>query len=165
MRAQAALEFLITYGWAIMALAVILAILFSTGVFNTNRYVEESCFLGPNFDCYGQVVKSPSGLEVALNITNLNPYPVYVDVVKLKSSSSGSVIFNVGQKIPPYGSVIVSHNLGQSDIHVGQVLTFQLNLTYYICPQQFQDSSGNCHLSPSARAMSTGQFVTRVASS
>lgn len=37
-RAQSAMEYLMTYGWAILIIAVVLAVLFSLGIFNANTY-------------------------------------------------------------------------------------------------------------------------------
>ena len=37
-RAQSAMEYLMTYGWAILIIAVVLAVLFSLGIFNSNTY-------------------------------------------------------------------------------------------------------------------------------
>ncbi|MDE1833537.1 MAG: LamG domain-containing protein [Candidatus Micrarchaeota archaeon] len=37
-RAQSAMEYLMTYGWAILIIAVVLAVLFTLGIFNANTY-------------------------------------------------------------------------------------------------------------------------------
>ncbi|HUY69976.1 MAG TPA: LamG-like jellyroll fold domain-containing protein [Candidatus Baltobacteraceae bacterium] len=37
-RAQSAIEYLMTYGWAILVIAVVLAVMFSLGLFNANTY-------------------------------------------------------------------------------------------------------------------------------
>ena len=42
MRAQAAIEYLMTYGWAILIIAVALAVLFSLGIFNPNQYTAKA---------------------------------------------------------------------------------------------------------------------------
>ncbi|MCF7799189.1 hypothetical protein K9M74_04775 [Candidatus Woesearchaeota archaeon] len=52
-KAQAALEFLTTYGWAFLAALVVIGALASFGLGDLRSQVPNSCFLGPAFTCYG----------------------------------------------------------------------------------------------------------------
>jgi len=46
---QAAMEFLMTYGWAIMAAVLAIAVLAYFGVFNPNRHVSSTVYIDPPF--------------------------------------------------------------------------------------------------------------------
>ena len=50
-KAQAALEFLLTYGWAILSVLVVLGALTYFGVFNTSKYVSDTCNFGDQLNC------------------------------------------------------------------------------------------------------------------
>ncbi|MEM0147013.1 MAG: hypothetical protein QXF85_00975, partial [Candidatus Micrarchaeaceae archaeon] len=41
-RAQSAMEYLMTYGWAILIIAVVLSALFELGVFNSNNFAPKA---------------------------------------------------------------------------------------------------------------------------
>src|SRR3989344_976291 len=50
-RGQAAMEFLMTYGWAILAVLISIASLAYFGVLNPSRFLPESCILFPGVAC------------------------------------------------------------------------------------------------------------------
>ncbi len=50
-KAQSAMEYLMTYGWAILIIAVVLAALFALGVFNGSNLSGNSCQATPGFLC------------------------------------------------------------------------------------------------------------------
>ncbi|MGM5481192.1 MAG: hypothetical protein ACQESE_02155 [Nanobdellota archaeon] len=50
-KAQAAVEFLMTYGWAILAMGVVIAALSQFGMFNLQDHVPNQCKLGEEFIC------------------------------------------------------------------------------------------------------------------
>jgi hypothetical protein len=48
---QSAIEYLITYGWALLIIVIALLILEVAGVFNSNSYIHPSCLLPSSFEC------------------------------------------------------------------------------------------------------------------
>src|SRR3989344_1627621 len=50
-RAQAAMEFLMTYGWAILVVLVAIGALAYFGVLNPGRFLPSSCTIGPGIGC------------------------------------------------------------------------------------------------------------------
>jgi len=50
-RGQAAMEFLMTYGWAILAAVVVIGVLAYFGVFKPSTYVPEQCVLSAPLGC------------------------------------------------------------------------------------------------------------------
>jgi len=78
-RGQAALEFLMTYGWAILAAIVVIAILAYFGVFSPASYVPNQCILSASFGCNAGIANT-SGITLELvngrgqtvNLTNVN---------------------------------------------------------------------------------------------
>jgi hypothetical protein len=63
---QAAMEYLMTYGWAILIIALALGVLYSLGVLNPSRLKPVMCMLPAPFSCQIQSFSSSTG---ALSIT------------------------------------------------------------------------------------------------
>ncbi|MCL5106281.1 MAG: YncE family protein [Candidatus Marsarchaeota archaeon] len=55
-KAQSAMEYLMTYGWAILIIAVILAALDILGVFNGSAFISSSCLSTPGYLCSSPVM-------------------------------------------------------------------------------------------------------------
>ena len=96
-KGQAALEFLMTYGWAILIVLVILASLFFLGVFNSKT--TNVCQIPAPFIC--QDVKAGSGgINIILSAQNINT--ARVNNIKVNSQTctdfQGSNIINNNRK-------------------------------------------------------------------
>ncbi len=55
-KAQSAMEYLMTYGWAILIIAVVLAALDLLGVFNGSAFVGTACLATPGYTCSNPVL-------------------------------------------------------------------------------------------------------------
>lgn len=67
-KAQAALEFLTTYGWAILVLLVAIGVLGQFGVLSPDRLLPDNCDMGVDFRCHDHRA-SFSGTEVNLALS------------------------------------------------------------------------------------------------
>ena len=56
-KAQSAMEYLMTYGWAILLIAIVLAALFSLGVFSSSSLIGTTCIADSGFLCSSQVIQ------------------------------------------------------------------------------------------------------------
>ncbi len=68
-KGQAAMEFLMTYGWAILAAVIVIGVLASFGVFSPSKYVPTSCTLTAPFGCDKNQV-SATTTQVQLVVRN-----------------------------------------------------------------------------------------------
>ncbi len=50
-KSQSAMEYLMTYGWAILIIAVVLGALYSLGIFNGANFLGGTCVAGPGYLC------------------------------------------------------------------------------------------------------------------
>ncbi|MBN1377295.1 hypothetical protein JW949_03100 [Candidatus Woesearchaeota archaeon] len=79
-KAQAAMEFLMTYGWAILVVLAAIGALAYFGVLSPAQFLPEKCTFPPGLDCIGKASINSSGVVVVLannqghtiNITNVN---------------------------------------------------------------------------------------------
>lgn len=78
-KGQAAMEFLMTYGWAILAAVIAIGVLAYFGVFSPGKYISNSCVINNPLGCdeYSLRVNAVdlvirNGGGEALNITGIN---------------------------------------------------------------------------------------------
>ncbi len=72
-KAQSAMEYLMTYGWAILIIAVVLAALFELGVFNGSNLSPQACIAQAGFVCRNPVYTS-NGITFAFGQTTGRDY-------------------------------------------------------------------------------------------
>lgn len=134
-RGQAALEFLMTYGWAIMVVLVVIGALSYFGVLNPSALMPERCTLTPGLGCddflintNGVSLKISNSLGKAINISNLSISQYDGD------SKVGSCIYiDESKKILNGGSETIKTNgTCSSDLQKrNNKQTFNVNVTYY----------------------------------
>lgn len=66
MRQQSAIEYLMTYGWAILVIVVVLAILFTLNIFNSGTFTPTSCEQHPGFLCSNLLLNTSGYLSVSV---------------------------------------------------------------------------------------------------
>ena len=85
-RGQAAMEFLMTYGWAILAAVIVIAVLASFGVFSPSKYIPTSCTVSAPWGCDKNQVKANGGVPGSIDIQLLNGGGQTYDSVQLSLS-------------------------------------------------------------------------------
>jgi len=65
-KAQSAMEYLMTYGWAILIVAVVLGALYSLGVFNGAAFLGTSCISASGFYCTNPTLSTGGVLTVTI---------------------------------------------------------------------------------------------------
>jgi hypothetical protein len=86
MRLQSAIEFLTTYGWAILIISVVLASLYSLGVFNQNALTPNICALPADIGCLSSSI-APTGI-LTINIQQATEYTINVFAVGCNDKGS-----------------------------------------------------------------------------
>ncbi|MGC8710479.1 MAG: hypothetical protein ACP5RF_02625, partial [Candidatus Micrarchaeia archaeon] len=70
---QSAMEYLTTYGWAILIIVLTISVLYELGVFNPNTYVLSSCVLPSGLDCSKYLLSTNGILTVTIKNTMQDP--------------------------------------------------------------------------------------------
>ena len=65
-KAQSAMEYLMTYGWAILIVAVVLGVLYNLGVFNGTAFLGTSCIAASGFYCANPTLSTGGVLTVTI---------------------------------------------------------------------------------------------------
>lgn len=131
MRAQVALEFITTYGWAILIVTIMIGALAYYGVVNPKNLIQENCISSPSFNCVDHVLdtKDLSHLTLSVNL------PEGVDILEVKAdditnNKETTCVFspssvNQGQRVSidcDFSSII--------DYSEGQIIKINYVLTY-----------------------------------
>jgi hypothetical protein len=95
MRLQSAIEYLSTYGWAIVILAVALSVLYALGVINPSTYAPHQCILSSGFTCLAYTMNSMGILR--LNLQQSTPDPI--NITALACTQNG-IVSNLPNYLP-----------------------------------------------------------------
>jgi hypothetical protein len=126
-KAQGAMEFMMTYGWAILIISVIIGVLFGLGVFNSGSLVSTACVPASGFQCTGPSLLTTGVLTLTYGQnTGVTEYNSFVTV-----AAQGAVLNSAGF---PTNTLSVSNPLAYPATPVGptyisgssNTLTFQL---------------------------------------
>jgi len=126
-KAQSAMEYLMTYGWAILIIAVVLGALFSLGVFNSSSLIGTSCVALSGYYCANPVLSTSGTLTLTVGQATGTSYSgVTAYIVPSGSTFSTSYPsnyignLNSGQTVPiTVNNVLTSPSLGTA--FTGQV--------------------------------------------
>ena len=86
LRGQAAVEYLTTYGWAILALVIVLGVLVSTGVFSPSYLVVEECNFGNTLQCDVALFNQAGATTMRMRVFNGFPYKVKINSFYLQGT-------------------------------------------------------------------------------
>jgi hypothetical protein len=89
-KGQAAVELLTMYGWAIVAMVILIGALFYFDVFNAKRFMSEKCESGSQIECAGAYTNDRGDVYVAFK----NNYDIGIVIVEMKVGEVYLGIFN-----------------------------------------------------------------------
>ena len=88
-RGQAAMEFLVTYGWAILMILILIAAISYFGVLNPKKLIPDRCTFSPEIECIAHSVTVTSG-DSTLRLRLKNNIGELITVSSIGLSSEGS---------------------------------------------------------------------------
>ncbi len=159
MRGQAALEYLMTYGWAILALLIVVGVILSSGIFSPSFIFSESCGFGNNMPCHDAIYfKDTTIPTITISLYNSLPYKINITDVQI-ISQDGVDKFTTND---PLGTVESGSNItltfsgNKGAFSAGSIAKFYGTITYASCAQEL---GGGCQNTPHTI---TGSIVGRV---
>jgi hypothetical protein len=136
-KAQSAMEYLMTYGWAILIIAVVLAVFFQLGVFNSS--LPNACLASSGYYCQNPTLSTTGVLNLTIGqATGQTLYSTYVlfdpSGASLSQSASAYIgtlqsgqAVNINIKLPNTPPYPQSYTIGTT-------LTGYIYLAYYLTP-------------------------------
>lgn len=142
MKAQAAVEFLTTYGIFILFLMIALATLFSTGILTPNYLVAEECNFGNNLQCGATVFNEGGSGRMILEVFNAFPYKVRVVEVSMQTQDGLQQFagFDSAVEIDSGETYAFRGTLGGPALQDGAIKRFTGNITYVSCAPELGPS-------------------------
>ena len=139
------IEFMMTYGWAILILLIVIAVIISSGILSPSFVISEQCNFGNNLPCNVAIYNKDDISHVSLSVYNSLPYKINVTKAAL-SSDNGIGTFNQDSIL---GTVESGAYLNITFTEQGEVLTPKTvkklfgNLTYESCAQELANGCNN----------------------
>ena len=131
-KGQAAVEFVVTYGWAFILILISLGALSYFGVFSPETYLPESCDFPQEFQCVDySVVQAPGAGQVKIDLINNFGRDISVSNSQIYTYSFGADTActpDVPTTIPANQRFTLTCNLGNS-LPSGKIKIFA-NFTY-----------------------------------
>lgn len=90
-QAQAALEFLTTYGWAFLVILVMIAALAYFGILNPSKLLPDRCSFGTEIECMDY--KITSGATGSINLRLKNNVGETITTTEIKASTDKAASF------------------------------------------------------------------------
>lgn len=87
---QATMEYLVTYGWALLALFAVVAILISTGAFSSSNFSQKECTFQPDLPCSSFILYLDSGTAtLRYSLSNGLGFPIKIARITYRTTDMG----------------------------------------------------------------------------
>lgn len=167
-KGQAAAEYLVTYGWALLLLVAVIAVILSTGVFNPSYFISEECVLQPDIACTGhQMYRSGGDTILLIRVENRLGYEMEVDRVVATANDLGQT----GQQpvegridrqrlLPGQNTTVTFTFSGPEQPPVGSMERVSVSLDYYSCAREVDPGCAE----HSSKHTISGRVIARIES-
>lgn len=168
-KGQAAAEYLVTYGWALLLLVAVIAIILSTGIFNPSYFISEECVLQPDLACTGHQFYRDGGTGDAtllMRVENRLGYKIRLDRVAIIANDLGSQgevrkELDVGRELDQGQNETFEFSFGgERQPPVDAMQRMRVELTYYSCAREVNAA---CEESEEYLHTVAGRITARVA--
>jgi hypothetical protein len=145
MRGQSAIEYLMTYGWAILALVIIIGVLVSTGILSPTYLISEECTLGSNLPCNLALYNQGGVTKLALGLRDGFAYKIKITDIKVYSTTDSSHFtgFSVPATMDSGGSVTFNGSMA-GQLPATSIARFYANITYESCAPELVVPPNDC---------------------
>jgi hypothetical protein len=147
-RGQAAVEYLTTYGWAILVLVIVFAALVGSGMLSPNFLVTDECSFGTYVKCTAALYNQNDFPTVGMNIFNGFPYEIMVTDITIQTQDGTKSVsgFGSGFQLKSGESKNLTGRLGGAALPTDAVKRFVGNITYVSCAPELGGCTENEHV-------------------
>jgi len=138
---QVAMEYLVTYGWAFLALFAVLAILFASGFFSSSSFSTPECVFQPDLPCNSFILYSTGSSSSNLGFTLSNGLGYKIKVTRMNYTTSDLGAYGKNSTSVPVSLEIESgaqksflqQFSGPAQPEAGAVRTTYVGIEYLAC--------------------------------
>jgi len=140
------MEYLMTYGWAILIIAVVLSVLFSLGLFNGSNLSNNVCIAYPGYLCSGAIYDHSNaniivdvGQSTGVDWTSANfvfvpqgtPFSSGLPEIEFNSSPANTELAATGLLSGSSSILYLPVNSVQPNVNVGTAILGSIWVEYY----------------------------------
>lgn len=144
MRGQSAIEYLMTYGWAILALVIVIGALLSTGVLSPTYLISEECGLGTNIPCQAAIYSKGGTTTLDAALYNGFPYKIRITRMAIYDRTDNSVKLDVSEPRDIRSGSNTTYSGNIDFISPNTIARFYMNLTYVSCAPEVAVPPDDC---------------------
>lgn len=162
MKGQAAMEYLMTYGWALLVLAIVIGLIISSGIFSPSYLISEECNLGPKIPCQFMLYTAGGDTWLDVRVDNGFGYTIALTNVTMDVEGEGQMeVTNIEPLTLESGES--SEIQANSGVLLGKGTTqvIRVSIGYYLCAPEVNPS---CDLPSDPTALHTisGRIVGKI---
>lgn len=153
-KGQAAMEYIMTYGWALVALVAVIGAILATGAFNPSYLISEECTLQPDLGCTAHLLYKDGAGDYTLmfRVSNGLGYDILLgDVLVTTSSGDEYTAYTSdlsGDLLEQGTSAVITMKLDGLEKSRGEIERMKVSVSYVSCAPEVNyecDSSGPEH--------------------
>ena len=132
-KGQTALEYLITYGWAILIILVVLAVLWYYDVFNPAKWAGETEYCPTDFELLGAELTGAGTATGSLSLVLGNKVGNQINISDITIAGDATGTWSGSVTLAPGGqtaSPIVVQNIDLSSFSVGDIVTLTATIDF-----------------------------------
>lgn len=163
-RGQSAIEYLMTYGWALLVLVVVIALIYSTGIFSPSYLISEECSLGPKFPCRFLLHREGGNTRLDMAVDNGFGYAIKILTVGVDTELSGPMDVTAlpGEALQSGDEGQISAVLDGVDLDKGSTQVLRVQIEYYSCAPEVNPGCIEPDEGSNARHIISGRIVAKV---
>jgi hypothetical protein len=149
MKGQSAVEYIVTYGWAIFALLIVIGVIISSGILNPSFILSEECRLGSNLPCNFALFNEDGNTFLSLVVHNGFSYPIEVQDIRITDQSSGlsfAIESGAGGQIASGESTDIRARYVGDMLPEDSYQRFNVSFVYSSCAPELGSDCGPEHL-------------------
>jgi hypothetical protein len=134
-KSQSAIEYLTTYGWALIVIAIVLYLMYGF-VTSTSGAVPTECTFTYGAYCYDVVIgSSSSSTYVAMLFSNTQQYPIAAPTLQMNLSNGMQIKAKCEPPLVlPGGAILCTATIPGQTLQLGQLVSGDVYLSDVLCP-------------------------------
>jgi hypothetical protein len=129
-KAQAAMEFLMTYGWAILAAVIAIGVLAYFGVFSPGKYISGNAVVNPPFYITAANAKASHGSFGGVQLAIKNNGGEDYEINDITISNCGTYLGAPDSVLTDTTATVIVECIAANTLHAGDNIKGDITITY-----------------------------------
>lgn len=158
LKGQVAIEYLTTYGWAILVLIIVIGAILS--IFSSMAISTEECNIDKhNLPCQSQVYISGNDLDVEIKMYNGLGYPIKITEFEITDEKIGILATQISKKISSGDEINIKGVFSSTKKIAGESIELNVKMKYVSCAPEINPE---CILSGQPERVKVGKITAKI---